>query len=192
MSQSQDRSHDDLAISVGAQHQRFQEQQLILDDLLEIRFRLLSLKVLKMIHLKIIFFTHETLVHPVCWTLCFNRDSIDIFEMVFGLWTDKPLSSELKPHDDFHFLYKILNKTLLTNNPGLRICHGVKSIFKPKYCTKSSKFIRINPSKSFVKQAGLRTTLSSHSKNYAARKTVFRTLESITAAASYRNYPPGQ
>ena len=34
--QSQDRSHDDLAISVGAQHQWFPEQQLILDDLHEI------------------------------------------------------------------------------------------------------------------------------------------------------------
>ena len=36
--QSHDGSHDDLAISVGAQHQLFPEQQLILDDLHEIRF----------------------------------------------------------------------------------------------------------------------------------------------------------
>ena len=37
MSQSHDRSHDDLAISVSTQHQWFPEQQLILDDLHEIR-----------------------------------------------------------------------------------------------------------------------------------------------------------
>ena len=37
LTQSHDRSHDDLAISVGAQHQWFTEQQLILDDLHEIR-----------------------------------------------------------------------------------------------------------------------------------------------------------
>ena len=37
LSQSHDRLHDDLAITVGAQHQWFPEQQLIMDDLLEIR-----------------------------------------------------------------------------------------------------------------------------------------------------------
>ena len=37
LSQSHDRSHDDLAISVGAQHQWFPEQQLILDDFHEMR-----------------------------------------------------------------------------------------------------------------------------------------------------------
>ena len=35
--QSHDKSHDDLVISVGIQHQWFPEQQLILDDLHEIR-----------------------------------------------------------------------------------------------------------------------------------------------------------
>ena len=39
MSQSHDSSHDDLATSVGAQHQWFPEQQLILDDRHEIRLR---------------------------------------------------------------------------------------------------------------------------------------------------------
>ena len=37
LSQSHDSSHDDLAISVGGQHQRFPEHQMILDDLHEIR-----------------------------------------------------------------------------------------------------------------------------------------------------------
>ena len=39
LSQSHDRLHDDLAISVGAQHQWYPEQQLILDELHEIRLR---------------------------------------------------------------------------------------------------------------------------------------------------------
>ena len=34
---SHDRSHDDLAISVDAQHQWFPEQQVVLEDLHEIR-----------------------------------------------------------------------------------------------------------------------------------------------------------
>ena len=37
LSQSHDRSHDDLGISVGEHYQWFPEQQLILDDLNEIR-----------------------------------------------------------------------------------------------------------------------------------------------------------
>ena len=37
MFQSHDRSHDDLAISVGAQHQWFPEQQRIFDEIHEIR-----------------------------------------------------------------------------------------------------------------------------------------------------------